>query len=101
MKVTRKCVGHVVGQSCNVVESGDVSIIPLMHAEEADEVCRRGVGGGYAFALPERCVEVVALTDDGTFTHFKGLDEGLQVNEAAGYLEVGIGDGPLWAEGSD
>ena len=59
-------------------------MIPLMHAEETEEVRQQGVGGGDAFALPERCVEVVALADNGTLTHFKGLDEGLQVNEAAG-----------------
>ena len=59
-------------------------MIPLMHAEAAEEVRRWGVGDVAAFSLPERCVEVVALSNDGTFTHVKGLDEGLQVNEGTG-----------------
>ena len=63
MKVTRKCVGHVVGQSCNVVKSRDVYLIPLMYTKEAEEVRRQGVGVGASFALPERYVEVVALVE--------------------------------------
>ena len=54
-----------------------------MHSEEIEGVSRRGAGFVAAFALPERCVEFVTRADDGTFTHAKGLDEGLQVNEAA------------------
>ena len=59
-------------------------MILLMHAEESEEVIRRGVGGGAACALSEHDVEVVALSDNGKFTHVKGLDEGLQVNKAIG-----------------
>ena len=83
MKVARQSVGHMVGKSCNIFKSGDVSMIPLMHSEETEGVSRRGAGFVAAFALPERCVEFVTRADDGTFTHAKGLDEGLQVNKAA------------------
>ena len=84
MEVAIQCVGHVVGLPYNVAKSGNVIMVTLMHAKEAEEVRQRGVGGGASFALPERCVEVVALYGDGTFTYVKGLDKGLQVNEAAG-----------------
>ena len=77
MKVTRQCVGHMVGQPCGVVESGDVTMATLMHAKEAEDVRRRAVGGVNAFTLEASCVEVVALADDALFTHVNGLDEGV------------------------
>ena len=77
MKVTRQCVGHVVGHPCDVVELGDVPMVTLMHAKEAEDVRRRAVSGVNAFTPESSCVEVVALADDASFTHVNGLDKGI------------------------
>jgi len=101
VKVSREGVGDMVGEACDVVESWYISVVPLVNAEQPEEVRRGGVRGGAALALPERGVEVIAFADDSPFTGVKGLGDGFEVNEAAGELEVRVGDGAIWIFSGD
>ena len=84
----------MVGQARNVVETRDVSVVTLVHAEQAEEVRGRGVAGGTALPLPERRIEVVALAQDGALADVERLGNRLKVDEASRKLKVGIGYRP-------
>ena len=93
MEVTREGVRHVVGFARQVVETGDVAVVALVHPEQPEEVGGDGVGCGAALAFPERCVEVVTSTQDGALSHVQSLCSALELEEATGQLQVGAGDG--------
>ena len=83
----------MIGETRDVVKPRYVAVKPLMDTKQPEEVCRRGVGGGASLALPESSVEVVAFADNSAFAGVKRLGNGFKVNEAAGKLEVRVGDG--------
>ena len=96
MKVPGQSVGNVVGQARNVVKARDVSVVPLVHAEQAEEVRGRGVAGGTALPLPERRIQVVALAQDGALADVEQLGNRLKVDEAPRKLKVGVGYCSCW-----
>ena len=59
-----------------------------MNAKQAQEVRRHFICRGTSSSLPEECVEVVGLDEGRAFPNIKGLDEGLQVKEPPGELQV-------------
>ena len=63
----------MIGEACKVVETWYIAVEPLMNAKQPKEICRRGVGGGTAFALPECGVKVVAFADNRALTGVKSL----------------------------
>ena len=73
MKVAREGVLYPVGLPGDVVEAGNVAVIPLVEAEEAEEVGGDRVGRRVSFLLPECGVEIVAPTEDSAFPHVEGL----------------------------
>ena len=67
-------------------------MITLVEAEKPEEVRGDRVGCGVALLLPERGVEVVALTVDCALPHVEGLCGALQLQEPPCQLQVRVGD---------
>ena len=61
-----------------------------MNAKQAQEVRRHFICRGTSSSLPEECVEFVGLAEDHTFPNIKGLDEGVQVKDPPGELQVRV-----------
>ena len=62
---SRGIVCHWVRGSWNVVMAGNIAVKALVHAEETEEVGRRGSCGGAATALPKEGGKIVSLAKDG------------------------------------
>ena len=73
MKIAREGISYVIGETCKVVETWYIAVEPLMNAKQPKEICRWGVGGGTALALPECGVKVVAFADNRALTGVKSL----------------------------
>ena len=93
MEVPRQCVSDVIREAREVVEAGQVAMVPLVDAKQAEEVRGSRVRCGAALALPERGVQVVASADRSALARVKGLDQRLQVDEPSCQLQVRVGQG--------
>ena len=67
-------------------------MVTLVDTEQSQEVRRRRVRSGAPLALPKRGIEVVTLTDNGSFAGVKCLCQGLEVDEVVRKLQVGVSD---------
>ena len=82
----------MIRQSRDIVKAWNVVMVTLVNTQQSQEVRPWRVGSGAPLALSKRRVEVVALADNGSFAGFERLIRGLEVDEAARKLQVGVSD---------
>jgi len=65
-------------------------MVSLMNAEQSQEVRRDLLGGRTGAALPKQRVEIIRLAEQRAFARVEALRNGLEVQQAARQLEVGV-----------
>ena len=75
--------------------AGNVAVVPLVVALEAQEVSRGTGSGGRSFAGPVQRRGVVGAAEDSALADIKILDSAFMLEKVAGELKVRIGDRSL------